>query len=659
MFWASLTIMACSCVLGWLVWHWAGRPRPVKAYISEADARPEIHWTDRFAESASLITPFRVIFIGTALAIYILLWPIVSLHSPNPALDWPKALFATLLATIRTFAADSDLRMALASLTSTSDALTHVEAFYTVFLMALAPLLAVGFLLSFLQAFSARMRYLVSYWHDVNIFSELNDRSIALARSIKQHDRRAVIVFTGVILTNNLPSVELIGQARRLRAICFKADVTSLPFHHHSKSKLLRFFIIGSNDTDSTWQAWSVLRNPAYGERGNTDLYVFSDTLESELALGRHPGQIKVRRINPARAVIYDWLWRDEAPGDRCHRSCGIDLFRHAIPQGADKLISAVVLGLGDHGSQMVRALAWYGQMDDGQGCYRLRVHAFDSDQQVTDQFAGMYNELLAVSLINPSDSSQEPRQDAAHHIVLHGGVDVLGLRLNAELTKLGQVSFVFVCVGDDSKNLLVASNLRRFFARQGQHPQILAVSRNSARVRQALQEQAKMSPAIQAPCIDLLGDTEEIYSHHTITRSSMEHNGEVAHAHWTNVLTLDLSQWKTAMSEFWEDEYSYSSSLSVPIHWKARRALGIPSANQSPEHRSDAEREFHRRLEHARWNAFMRAEGFAYGPVKDRHVAKTHSDLVPFDQLPEKQRSLLAKGRKFALYGSHRVSAL
>ena len=26
----------------------------------------------------------------------------------------------------------------------------------------------------------------------------------------------------------------------------------------------------------------------------------------------------------------------------------------------------------------------------------------------------------------------------------------------------------------------------------------------------------------------------------------------------------------------FWEDEYSYSSSIAVPIHWRARRALGI-----------------------------------------------------------------------------------
>ena len=43
-------------------------------------------------------------------------------------------------------------------------------------------------------------------------------------------------------------------------------------------------------------------------------------------------------------------------------------------------------------------------------------------------------------------------------------------------------------------------------------------------------------------------------------------------------------------------------------------------------------------KLEHMSWNAYMRSEGYVYGAKRDS-TAKVHPDLVPFDELDEKEK--------------------
>lgn len=41
-----------------------------------------------------------------------------------------------------------------------------------------------------------------------------------------------------------------------------------------------------------------------------------------------------------------------------------------------NKKIRAIVFGMGSHGTKMVKALTWFGQMDG----YKLEINAFDRD---------------------------------------------------------------------------------------------------------------------------------------------------------------------------------------------------------------------------------------------------------------------------------------
>jgi len=573
--------------------------------------------------------PFRVLASAVAVAIYLLLFP-VALHDPS---GWPRAVFGALLETVQVFLASADVRAVADAFESSSGGLAEVESFYAVALLAIAPLMAVGFLLTFFRTFSSHLHYFLRRRREVNVFSELNERSITLATSIHRRNRtesrKDCVVFTGVPSSGHEPSGELIGQARRLGAACFGSDVLSFPFFHHSKKALLRIFLIGADEGENAAQAVALIEHPAYRSRNDTHLFVFSSTVQSEIALRHHSGKVQVRRVNSARALVYDWLWRDAGLGPQTttsiiRRTSGLDLFENAEPDGEDRLISAVIVGLGDIGLEMLRALAWYCQMETPRGSYRLRIHAFDSDQRAEARFAADYPELAAGSPTGVPVAPGSPRWDAFYEIGVHSGVDATDPAFVERLLEIDPMTFVFVCLEDDVWNLRLALRLRRELARAGLSPQILATSQHSASVRRALAAEARRAEnTASLPQMDLIGDVGDLYCFDTILKSEMEWSGLACHMAWAAVEQKD---WEQSQESFWEDEYAYWSSIAGAIHWRARTRLGVSSGEE--HHQSLM------RLEHARWNAFVRGEGFVKGP-RDLVVAKTHDRLGPYEDVP------------------------
>lgn len=603
-------------------------------------ARTKRRWALSFGW---LRNPVRVLAVATAIAVYLLLYPIVRADTAASLWGWADAVLVTLYVTLQVFTAGADISGAVETFRHAPDLLTRVHSFYLVTLYAIAPLLAVGFLLTFFQAFSAHLRYWLHRRGEINVFSELNERALALAGSLRHHEPRSVIVFTDVILASNEPSVELIQQARQLGAICFKDDLLELPFHRHGRAVRMRLFVIGSDEEENVWHASSILADARYRERENTDLYLFSDTVEGELALRYRGGKIQVRRINPARSLIYSWLWRDEGEAP-----AGVDLFRRAITDEQGKSISAAVVGLGGHGREMVQALAWYSQMDEADCSYRLHLEGFDADPNVAGRFSHDYPGLVD----GKQRTLAQPRQDAVYDIAIHGGVDATGPEFITRMMALNEqhpLTFVFISLGDDSRNLDIAVQLRRAFARVDAKPQILTISRNSRVILSALKvmddrlrseadkARAKGVDATPAPRIQAIGDIKDVYSYDCVIRSDLEMAGLVSHLRWWAVGKGNDADWDAQSQQYWSDEYFYSSSICAPIHWRARRALGIPGARSSD--RSEDEKELLSRLEHARWNAFIRSEGFVYGTRKDLDVAKTHPLLVEFDALSKEEQ--------------------
>ena len=94
---------------------------------------------------------------------------------------------------------------------------------------------------------------------------------------------------------------------------------------------------------------------------------------------------------------------------------------------------------------------------------------------------------------------------------------------------------------------------------------------------------------------------------------------------------------------DFWAYEFNFHSSIAAAIHLKMRKECNMPWADKTEQELTIAERDQLENLEHRRWNAYMRTEGFIYSGSVDKasrnDLAKMHNDLVPFERLDEDEK--------------------
>ena len=126
---------------------------------------------------------------------------------------------------------------------------------------------------------------------------------------------------------------------------------------------------------------------------------------------------------------------------------------------------------------------------------------------------------------------------------------------------------------------------------------------------------------------VHMIGDLESFYSVETVIDSELIEDGLDVHRRYAN-----------DDEEFWKYEYNYRSSVASALHHDLKIKLKLPGADLVPADRNDTDRNIIRRLEHRRWNAYMRAEGYVYSPTRN-DLAKQHPCLVLFDQLPYKEK--------------------
>lgn len=477
-------------------------------------------------------------------------------------------------------------------------------------LFIIAPIFTFSFVLSMFKNLSAYIRYLICYGRDVYVFSELNEKSLALASDIRNKKGRVSIVFTDVFDGNDENSFELVDEAKKLGAIMFKKDILAINFNKHSGKSTISLFAIGNNETDNLNQSLKLIE--IYRDRENTNLYVFSVKVDSQILISSaDKGVIKVRRINEVRSLVNRVLYERS---DMLFKTNNID-------ENGDKRISAVVVGMGRHGTEMVKALAWFCQMDG----YSLEINAFDKDPLAKDKFT-----FLAPELMSGEYERNVGPGEAQYIINIHSGFDAQTDAFVKKIKKLSDATYVFVCLGNDDINIDTAVNLRMQFKRMGIDPIIQAVVYNSQQ-KKALEGLTNYKS--QAYNIDFIGDIESSYSDAVVIDSELEEEALQRHMKYPN----------STEASFWNYEYNYMSSIASAIHLKARIACGIPGAAKTEDELTPEEAERISRLEHRRWNAYVRGEGYIYSgsrnPETRDDLAKMHHDLVAFKKLDEGER--------------------
>ena len=559
------------------------------------------------------ISLFHCLFAGVFVAAVLMFLPIHCEGTEDTLFGLWRAFLLSVFHSMQVFTIGCDFGVVKGSMEFCPDWLDVGYQVWAATLFVLAPVFTFGFVLSLFKNLSAHLKYRFSNKKETYVFSELNEKSLVLAKDIKAKSKKALIVFTDVFRENRESTYELIEKAETLGAICFKKDILVIDFGRRLGKDALRFFTIGDNETENLNQALKLIEN--YKNRENTRVYVFSTKIESEILLTAvDKGLVKVRRVNEVQMLINRVLYER-----------GEILFESAKPMSeGGKKISAVVVGMGRHGTEMVKALTWFGQMDG----YKLEIHAFDKDPLAKEKFDALVPELMSEDY-----NGAEIEGEAQYKITVHPDTDVATAAFAKEIAKIGDATYVMVALGDDDVNINTAVTLRMYFERLGIHPVIQAIVYNSQQKR-ALEGVKNYRG--QPFDIEFIGDMESSYTEAVIIDSELEAEALRRHLKWGKE------------EEFWTYEYNYRSSMASAIHMRARIKCGIPGADKNGEDLSVEERTAIETLEHRRWNAYMRSEGYVFSGSTDKSsrndLAKMHHDLVDYASLSEEVKRLDSK---------------
>lgn len=549
-------------------------------------------------------------------------WTLISFFSAGALLHFPlyiqrfageaacslKALLASLHHTLRLFVLDGELdpihlfSLSLPGWLSTGYFLLSAAVYLA------APLLTFSTVLSFFKNMSAFWAFTFHVFSETFIFSELNERALCLAKSLRERHPGCLIVFTDVYENSSEENGEQMEAAKGLGAACFKKDISVLRMRFHQKTNRITLFLMGEDENENIRQAMQLIQN--YGKSKNMAMYLFASEIESELLFQALPsGGMKLRRINPFHALTNRVLYEH-----------GSTLFLDAVPaSGGERQISAVIFGLGHYGTEMLKGLSWYGQMAG----YRLKLTAFDRRSDALDCFAAQCPELIA-----PLHAATRGDGEDGYDICIHSAVDFNSKQCLELLERMKQITYIFVSLGSDTQNIAAAVRLRELCERLGCHPCIQAVVYDGYRADVLRTAASRGGTAYD---IHFVGDLRSFYSEQNLLDSQLEKAALQRHLQWGSE------------DSFWRCEFNYRSSEASVIHKEAKLYCGIAGAGKPLEERTEAERDLLRRIEHQRWCAYMRSEGYRYSGSRTRSsrndLAKLHPDLVSYELLSEEDR--------------------
>ena len=381
------------------------------------------------------LTPLHLLIFGTFLSATIYFVPFYSAEFSH----W-QTFFVSVQHALRLFALDGDFIEQVAQKAGRIPE-TARECYLTfgAFLFCIAPLLTFGFILSFFKDLAARIMYTL-FCRTTHVFSELNEKSLAMARSIAKNCKH-LIVFTDIIDKKEELCMDLIDDAEALGAILFRKDLEEIRFKWAWTHRKLKFYLLSEDESEKIRHAQHIINR--YNNDKCVTLRIFSDDIRTELLIDSSDiKQMDVERINDIQMLIYHELYEN-----------GVHLFEKArVNDNGEKVISAVIVGLGKYGREMLKALTWYCQMTG----YKLKITAFDSDLKAEEKF-----KALCPDLLNPAYNKQKIEGDAYYEIDIFSGVDVTVPDFESRIRFIHDATFFFVCLGDDKINMTVSANIR------------------------------------------------------------------------------------------------------------------------------------------------------------------------------------------------------
>lgn len=600
----------------------------------------------------------------------------------------------------RIFILDGDFDIIVKSLADQSAWLRVCYSLYAAVLYVVAPVLTFTNVLSLFKNVRGAFRYHWNKNKTYYIMSELNAKSIALAKSIRKKYPDAVIVFTDVFEQNEEKDYELLTKARKMNAICLKRDIAHVDII--SRKGPVEVFLIGNDESENVSQAVRITSKlNKKNTKHNVKVFVFStkpgashivDSIKYDNLLkdpsdsGSVETTFKLRRIDEKRQLIWNTM---------------PDMRLFELADRNHKTLSVMIAGFGSYGEAFFKTLVWYCQFEG----YKLKIHILDK-RGTTEEGRSEIEALInrnCPELLKKNRSTSAG--DAQYDIEIFPGVDVLRDDLqemityegtdpkkNAVAQRLKSTNLAFVSLGDDDLNIEASIYLRSLFDRvkginaketvrwEDEVVDIYSVvfdeqkSKILYNKKEAEGESHLLVNHKNIPYhIHFIGSMSSQFDYGNIYDQELETKAMIHHNGWAEIEERIYNEWKeeaqrdsTKKDKTEDYRWDYSGAKD-PIIVKEERikyeqyefyrlssiakalyqseiasnpALKEATTCLKPEKLQTCKCENclrRKRSEHNRWNAYMRVIGFSHHDLRaDR--AMRHPLLCDWAELDEKE---------------------
>lgn len=325
-----------------------------------------------------LFSPTQIMYIGAACIAFSLF--LSNFYSKG----WLIGIVDSITSTVKLFSFDYRASALNELVFGENAKVEWIKSAYVSFVSVFAPFLTVKAVFNIFKETKTQAVYFFKFGND-HIFSELNEKSICLAKDIRKNDKKAVIVFTDV---NRIGSEEaeqgLIAEALSINALLTKKSIFDFNFafqHHLNRERTCALYLIDEDETNNTKNGINLFTK--YNDKA-IEIYVFSSLESSEAFIDNVNKKYKknaarLNLINHAQILAYDLL------------------AKHPMYLAADKAksktMSVLVIGTSSIGIECIKASMWCGVMNT----YNFKLRIIDSaeKQKLFDfRFSNLKREL-------------------------------------------------------------------------------------------------------------------------------------------------------------------------------------------------------------------------------------------------------------------------
>lgn len=606
-----------------------------------------------------------------------------SIRSGASELTPPEELFNSMVHALQTFSMDEDYtqyildgKAMLGAIAGTGSVWVTFYGLYASVLNFAAPLAGGAILFEVLASIFPKVKLRTAYmavWRPKYYFSELNEGSLTLAKSIIGSSRRfraPILVFTDVYVDDeDEKQSEILHEARRIGAICLRSDLARIPKNRFGKRE---FYLIDEAGIGNlhTLSDLSDENNYQYLKKAHIYLFAQDDAYTQVERRIRERLKTEYRFTDDEIPTVIPIFGYKNLVTNLLFQLPLYEPLVHKKRSEKGKIdLTVTILGSGSIGTEMFLAVYWIGQMLDVS--LTINVVSKDSERSFRRKIDYINPEIWETTKKNsPKLEYRDGRFSEPYCRVNYIEADVKSGEFlesgSVGAEKLSETDYFMVALGSDEDNLSVAERLYRSVGEEhirtdGEKKAVIAYVIYDSGLCETLNRQ-RIQKEVPGVYMVAFGSLDEVYSCENVFMTK--------YALWAKATgdeyleeRMREDQIRDNRKRIEKDEYNYWANLARAMHvkykvyslgWiktsvfdgdgiehrKASQAacaqLKRIAANECLPGDADRKRELldhgnrmlHRLawLEHRRWNAFTRTKGYRGTKAYERYQNATGS---------------------------------